>query len=272
MKKIIAVDLGGTNLRVGLVHGKKVLKYLKKKTPKSKNDLLKVMVECIKEVSGGSFKGIKGIGVASPGPLKNGVIGNTPNLALKHFDLKGFLRKKFNKRVEVANDADCVALSEAKYGCRKKNFFILTLGTGIGGGVIINGELYTGNGYANELGHIVIHDGKDLEHMWKQNRIQCKKCFGKIMLTKDLLKIKNKKARNLLKNSSVYLGQGIASLIHVFDPDVVVLMGGIRESGKGLLNLIKKETRKYLHFPKMPPIYWSKLNHPGILGASLLIK
>ena len=96
--------------------------------------------------------------------------------------------KKFKKPVEVANDADCVALSEAKYGCKKKNFFILTLGTGIGGGIIIDGKLYTGQGYGGELGHIILHDGKDLEHMWKENRIQCKSCFGKIVLMKDLLK------------------------------------------------------------------------------------
>lgn len=270
--KVIAVDLGGTNLRVGLVKGRKVLKYLKKPTPNLKSEILKVLVDTINEICDGKFRDIKGIGVASPGPLKNGIIGNTPNLALKHFNLRGFLQKKFKKKVVLRNDADCVALSEAKYGCKKTNFFILTLGTGIGGGIIIDGELIRGGGYAGELGHIIIHNGRDLEYYWKENRTQCKKCFGKILLMKELLKNKDRNAKKILDDSSKYLGQGIASLIHVFDPEIVVLMGGIREAGIGLLNRVKKEVRKYLHFPKMPPIVWSELDHPGILGASLLIK
>ena len=61
----------------------------------------------------------------------------------------------------VENDANCVALSEARLGCKKKNFIVLTIGTGIGGGVIIDGRLYIGQGYAAELGHVVIKEGKE---------------------------------------------------------------------------------------------------------------
>ncbi|MBU0894520.1 MAG: ROK family protein [Nanoarchaeota archaeon] len=267
--KVIAVDLGGTNLRVALVKGKKILNYVKVSTPKTKNEILDSLVNSIKKVM---TKDVKAIGVGSPGPLKKGVIINSPNLPFKIFDLKEFLKKKFNKRVEVANDADVVALSEMTYGVKKKNFFILTLGTGIGGGVIINHELYSGEGYAGELGQILIHNGKDMETYWQNLRKQCKKYFGREMMVKELLKSKDKRAIKILKEVSSYLGQGIASLIHVFDPEVVVLIGGARETGNKFLNMIKKETYKALMIPHKTPIKWSKIKHPGILGASLLVK
>ncbi|MFH1327185.1 MAG: ROK family protein [archaeon] len=267
--KVIAVDLGGTNLRVALVQGKKVLKYDKEATPKTQKQLLDLIVKMISKLM---TKEVRAIGVGSPGPLKDGVIVNTPNLPFKVFDLKTFLFKRFKKRVEVGNDADVVALSEAKFGVKKKNFIILTLGTGIGGGVIIDHKLFRGQGYAGELGQILIHDGKDMETYWQGLRRNCRKFFGREMLIKELLNSKDKRAVKILKDVSYYLGQGIASLIHIFDPEVIVLMGGARETGNKFLNMIKKETYKVLMVPHKTPIVWSKLKHPGILGASLLVR
>ena len=70
----------------------------------------------------------------------------------------------------------------------------------------------------------------------------------------------------------MHMGQGIGSLINVFDPEIVILAGGVRETGSVFLNMIKKEAKKYSVLPRTTPIQWSKLNHPGTLGASLLIK
>jgi glucokinase len=255
--KVIAVDLGGTNLRVALVEGNRVLKYVKNPTPKTKNELLNLMVDSISQVI---TKDVKAIGVGSPGPLANGVILNPPNIPFKNFNLKKFLENKFKKKVVIENDAKCVALAELKLGVRKKNFIILTLGTGIGGGIIIDNKLYTGShGYAGEVCGLVIDNGKHFETLWKEKR-------GNIM---ELFKNKEK---NKLEKISKYLGQGIASLINVFDPEVVVLMGGARESGKPFLDMIKKHAKEYVVLPTMPDIKWSKIEHPGILGASLLVK
>jgi len=251
---IIAIDLGGTYLRTAIVKSNKISKYTKKKTPDNKNQLLKELANSISSLMN---KNIKAIGIASPGPLENGIIKNPPNLSLKNFNLKKFLQNKFKKRVEIENDANCVALAEAKFGCKKKNFIILTLGTGVGGGVIINGELYTGNGMGGELGQIILDNGKSMESLWKQKR----------KLVKDLLK----KDKKTLEKISKYLGQGIASLINIFDPEVVILMGGAREAGQVFLNMIKKHTKKHVLLPRVPDIKWSKLKHPGILGASLLV-
>ena len=269
MGKIIAIDLGGTNLRVSLVKGNKILKYIKKETPKTGKELIKVLFENIGHLMD---KDVIGIGVSSAGPLINGIIKNPPNLPLKNFNLKKALEKKFKKRVEVENDAACVALAETKLGCKKRNFFILTIGTGIGGGIIINGELYNGEGYGGELGHTILDNGKDFEILWKENKKSISKYFGKNSLVNDLIKIKNKKSNAILEKISDDFGKAIGSLINVFDPEIVILSGGIKETGKTFLNKIKKKTKKYVILPKDIKISWTKLEHPGTLGASLLIQ
>jgi len=268
MKKVIGVDLGGSNLRVALVENNKIVKYLKTKTPKTKKELLKQLSNYIEDLM---EKDIIGIGVSSAGPLKDGVIKNPPNLPLKNFNLQRFLEKKFKKKIVIENDANCVALAEFKLSCKKNNFFILTIGTGIGGGVIINGELYEGDGYGGELGHIVLQDDKDFESLWKENRKEIKNSFGKDLMIVDLVKIHNKKSRILLDKVTDILAKGIGSLINVFDPEVVILSGGMKETGNTVLNMIKKKVKKYVILPKETDIQWTSLEHPGVLGASLLI-
>lgn len=268
MIKKIGVDLGGTYLRVGIVENNRVIKYIKKQTPKTEKELVEEMAKSISECMS---KDVVGIGVASPGPLKDGIIYNTPNLPFKHFNLKQFLQRKFKKRIEIKNDAHCVALAEAKLGCRKKNFVVMTLGTGIGGGIIIDGKLYEGAGYAGELGHLVIDNGKYLETLWQENKKKTQEfCGGKFMI-KDMFYKNSKEAKDLLESTIRYLGQGVGSLINAFDPEIIILMGGVREAGNKFLRMISRETKKYTIIPKIPAIKWSKLDHPGILGASLLI-
>ncbi len=269
--KVIAVDLGGTNLRVALVKGRKILKYDKKGTPKIKKVLLKELYASISKLIDKDVKSI-GIGIASP--LKNGIIENPPNLPFKKFNLRKSLEKKFKKKAYIENDAACVALAEKTYGYgkNKDNFIILTLGTGIGGGIIINNKIYNGGGYGGELGHMIIDGEKEFEQIWKENREQAIKFFGQKFLIKDMLKMKNKKAKQLIKNTAQCLGRGIGSYINIFDPDVVVLSGGVKETGNKFLNKIKKQTRKYIMVPRKPNIKWTKINHPGIIGASLLTR
>ena len=268
MSKKIGVDLGGTFLRVAIIKDNKVLKYIKKETPKTERELVNELAKSISECMS---KDIVGIGVASPGPLKNGIIHKTPNLPFRHFNLKKFLEEEFHKRVEVMNDANCVALAEAKLGCKKKNFIILTLGTGIGGGIVIDGKIYHGQGYAGELGHLVVDDGKYLETLWQEKRKIALGHYGGEFLIKDIFTKDDKIAKGIIKDISVYLGQGIGSLVSVFDPEVVILMGGVREAGNKLIKLIEREAKKYTILPHFPPIKWSRIDHPGVLGASLLI-
>lgn len=268
--EVIAVDLGGTNLRVARVKGRKVVEYLKIKTPNDGGELVKDLFDSINKLM---TKRVRGIGVSSPGPLLNGVIKNPPNLPLKNYNLRAALKKRFGLKVGVENDANCVAIAEQKLGFKGENFIILTLGTGIGGGAIINGDLYIGRGYAPELGHIILDRNKTLEVLWQDNRRFNKKCFGKSVLYKDLIhRDKDRLAKKVVKNSTNILGRGIGSLINVFDPEVVILAGGIRDAGPKFLKLIVSEAKKYILIPRKPNVKWSKLDHPGILGAALLVK
>lgn len=267
--KIIGVDLGGTNLRVGLIKNNKIIKYIKTKTPKTSKEIVNVLIDLIEQVNS---KDVKGIGISSPGPLKDGIIKNPPNLAFKNFDLKKVLRKKFKKRIEIENDASCVSIAESNLGCKKKNFLVLTFGTGVGGGIFINGKPYHGQGYAGELGHIILDNNKFFETHWQEKIKLSRKYFGNRLLIKDLLKIKDKKAKKCIEDIVKYVGQGIGSLVNVFDPEIVILAGGIMETGDIFLNMIKKEAKKYIVLPKQIEIKWSELKHPGVLGASLLIK
>lgn len=268
-KKVIAVDLGGTNLRVSLVHGKKILRYIKNDTPKTAKELLKVLYESIDLLMS---KDVIGIGVGSPGPLKDGVIKNPPNIPLKNFNLKEALEKKFKRPVVIENDVHCVALAEAKLGCKKKNFIVFAFGTGVGGGIVIDGKLYLGQGYAGELGHITLSNGKYLEELWQENARYIKEHFGKNTLIRDLIKMKNRETDMALESISDHMGQGIASAINIFDPEIVILNGGIKEAGDPMLDRIKKHVKQHVILPHDTPISWSKLNHPGTLGASLLIE
>lgn len=267
MKQKIGVDLGGTYLRVGIVENNKVIKYIKKPTPKNQKDLIEELAKTISECMSDN---VVGIGVASPGPLKDGIIYNTPNLPFKRFNMKKFLQSRFHKRIEIKNDAHCVAIAEAKLGCKKKNFIVMTLGTGIGGGIVFDGKLYEGEGYAGEIGHIVLDGGKYLETLWQENRKKLKKYFGTCFL-KDIFDRKDKRAQQIVGEICVYLGQALGSIINIFDPEVVILMGGIRETGNKLLSMLNKDVKRYTIIPQVPKIKWSKLDHPGILGASLLI-
>jgi len=284
VNKVIAVDLGGTYLRVSLVQNNKILKYIKKPTPKKKKAIIKLLCNCISDlIFNINKKELKGIGIGSVGPLtEDGTIKNTPNLPLNNVNFKKILSKKFKIRTEIENDANCVALAESKLGSAKtkKNFIVLTIGTGIGGGIIIDKKLYKGRGNAGELGHIILNNSRTFEDLAaaKKHRRITKRNFSKVLLINELIEMSKSKekqqankAKMVLSEITLYLGQGIASLINIFDPEVVILAGGVRESGEPFLKMIKEEVRKYVIFPTVPEIKWSKLRHPGTSGAALLI-
>ena len=266
-RKIIAVDLGGTNLRVSLVVNNKVINYVKKTTPKEADRLIFELEDSISQFMSSD---VLGIGIGSPGPLENGIIKNPPNLPLRNFNLKKHLEKKFKKKVVVENDVKCVALAEARLGCKKKNFIVVALGTGIGGGIIIDGKLYLGKNFAGELGHIVI--GSDFfEKLWQASKTKMSESFGEDIMIKDLLAMRNSESSAILNEMVSYTGKALGSLINVFDPEIIILNGGLKEAGEPLLKLINAEAKKYSILPHPTEISWSKLDHPGTLGASLLI-
>jgi len=268
---VIAVDIGGTYLRTGIVRGNKLFNYVKSKTPKTKKAVLNLFVS---EISKQITPNVKGIGISCAGVVDKGILKCAPNLPINGVNIKKFLQLKFNKKIIIENDANCVAIAESKIGQgkTKKNFIVLALGTGIGGGIIINGKLYKGAGFAGEIGHIILDKGKDFEYYASGKAIQSLslKHFHKKLAIQELIKQKDTKSEKILNEISMYLGQGIASLISIFDPEVVILAGGLRESGNEFLNMIKKQAYKYNFIPRKTPILFSKIDHAGTLGAGLL--
>ncbi|MFQ5531282.1 MAG: ROK family protein [Candidatus Nanoarchaeia archaeon] len=275
-KEVIAIDLGGTHFRIAIVRNGKLRGYEKHETPKSKSEILRLLD---KEIKKHVDKNTKGVGVSVAGGIYNGVIELSPNLPLKGFNIKKFIEKSCKRKIKVVveNDANCFALGEAVYGVKKKNFFTLTFGTGIGGGIIIDGKLYVGRGNAGELGHIMLSRGRDFEHYAGQKALikLIKKYYNvKTVNEKVIVKIlysKDSKAKKIRNELTDYYGQGIASLINILDPEVVVLGGGMSNLGKPFLNQIIKATRKHSFLQKLPPIQWSRLKNAGILGAGELV-
>ena len=274
-KEVITVDLGGTYMRFAYFKNGEISKYIKKNTPKKKKDILKEIVNGIKDYMN---KNVRGIGISYAGVIRKVVVERSPNLPLSGFNLKKYLQVKFKKIVEVENDANCFALAERKFGVKKKNLFVLTLGTGVGGGIIIDGELYKGKGSAGEFGEMILNQGKNLEYFAGTNAIKrlIKKYYKVKSVDKDLIKeiLHNSTSKSFKIRDEVadYIGQGNASLISVLDPEIIVLGGGMRSLGEPFLNLIKQKTKKHGFLIKIPEIKWSKLKYPELIGAGLLFK
>lgn len=273
-ESVIGVDLGGTSVRAALVRKGKIIQYVKRPTEvkKGRKQIIKNIIESIEQVK---TRKIKGIGIGCPGPAdyEKGKILNTPNLKpLNGVNLKNIIQKKFKVKVKMENDANCATLAEKQFR-KNKNFVVLTLGTGIGSGVIIDGKLYRGKGKATELGHIIIDNGKDLEDLASGGAIirRAKKEFRKKLLARDLValsKKKNKKATKIINESAGYLGIGLASISNIFDPEVIVLTGGVKDAGSYYLNIAKKKMNQVAMLKCN--VVWSKIKHPGVIGAASL--
>lgn len=271
-REVAAIDVGGSSMRTARIKGKEILKMSRTETPKDKKTLLKELINHAEEMISG---GVKAMGVGAPGPVENGKILNPPNVCLKNFDLKKFLEKKFRGlKIEVENDANCAALAEMEFGAGGKNFIVVTLGTGIGGAIVIDGRLYGRGGYAAEFGHMILDDGKHFEELAGSGAVKrlSRKHLGKETHLRDVLKTKNQGSEKIIDEITRYLGQGIASLINVFSPETVVVSGGYSKSGKDFLKRIKRHAMKNVLVKKNWKIEYSKLNEPGILGAGLLPK
>lgn len=145
MELRIGVDIGGSKIAAGLVKADKVLKKIVVPTPNTQSELLKVLINSIESLDS---KEVKGIGLGVAGSIdKNGNWLCSPNITcVKNISLKSILQKRFKKRVEINNDANCFSLEEAIIGAGKKSriVFGLILGTGTGGGIVIDKKLVNG--------------------------------------------------------------------------------------------------------------------------------
>ncbi|HEX9897386.1 MAG TPA: ROK family protein [Dehalococcoidales bacterium] len=309
----MGVDLGGSKILSAVVDSRgKILASDYRPTQAGKgvdvviNNILKSAHTAVKK-TGIPFTQIAAIGLGAPGISnpKNGIIYRSPNLTGWHnIPLRDIIANRFKREVFLINDANAAALGEMKYGAAKgyRNFIYLTISTGIGGGIVINGKLYTGaNGMAGEVGHIVVEpDGMPCNcggaGCWEQyasgsaiarrarEQIQqgiktqlLKLADGDLdkidaLLIKKAAEQGDKLARKLIAETARYLGIGLGSLINIFNPELIVLGGGLTKIGDTLLKPAFQEAsrRSYQDAYKTVRFALAELgDNSGVLGAAV---
>src|SRR3989344_9002704 len=161
IKNTLGIDIGGSSIKAGFLPGtrRRCLHFKARPTPKTTQAAWELLIDIIIDYC--ARYRVQTIGVGCPGPLdiKRGLIINPPNLPFKNFPFKQFLEQETLLPITIDNDANVFTLAEAILGAGKKyqNVIGLTLGTGVGGGIVINKKIYHGRGNAGELGHTTIN-------------------------------------------------------------------------------------------------------------------
>jgi len=306
----VGVDIGGTNIAAGIVdHNCNIV--IKDSIPTSKDsshENMKNISRMISNLICNNVVEVKSIGVGIPGiwDNKNGTSVYCPNMKFNDVLVRNELTKKFSLPVYLNNDANCAALAESVNGAAKSSqiSITVTLGTGIGTGIIINGKIYSGvNGAAVEFGHSVICIGGEkckcgrqgcwevygsataLVKQAKRAVIRHPHCKIAKVVSGDLSKITPKQIFDaaISGDSTMcsvvdkyldFVSQGLANMITVFQPEVVVLSGGIMNQGEYLLEKIKMRVDNWVFGKGYIDTAYLKLaqlgNDAGIVGAAML--
>lgn len=298
----IGVDIGASGIKVGLVEDNELVFTLSKPTPKSKSNIIKTLIELINKVmnlKGLKINDIKGIGIGVPGSVtSDGKINFACNIGLKNCDLKSILKQTFDTDIKLINDANAATLAEYLYGKYKatKNMAFVTLGSGIGLGMIINGNLVQNpNGGDGELGHMVIQNNN---RVCSCGRIGCletvasKKAIidkaktlidkasshplkGKNFGLKDLFNIypNDKLVKVVLDEYLESIGIALTNLVNLFRPEIIVLGGGISNQKDVITKPLQEYINKHSYgkSPKVKVVVASFYNDNGTIGASSII-
>lgn len=313
MKYYIGIDLGGTNIKAGVVNenfeiiAKATTKTLCPRPAKEIcDDMAKVSIEAAQK-AGISIDDVEWIGIGTPGIADNvnGTIPYSNNLDFHDVPVRKYIQEHINKPVYVANDANAAAYGEFVAGAAKgaKDAVCITLGTGVGAGIIVDGKILTGSNLAGaELGHIVIEvDGPQCTC----GRKGCFEVFssatGLIRMTKEAMEADpasimhkmaaedgkvsarlafnamragDKSAKEVVDKYIKYLAAGITNAINIFQPDVLCIGGGVCNEGDPLMvpmrELVQKEVYTRM-LDKNTRIEVAALgNDAGIIGAAFL--
>ena len=309
----IGVDLGGTNIAAGLVTKEgKILDKVSIPTDAQQGgrailDGLAKACDLLVEKAGVSRDDIQTIGIGVPGMMNvdTGEVIFCPNVPVEHLNITTELKEKWKVPVKINNDANCAALGEAYAGGAKDaiNAIFITLGTGVGGGIIIDKKIYSGfNGAAGEVGHIVIElDGRPCgcgrkgcweayasasglikttkeymsEHkdtlMWEITGNDIGKVGGRTAF--DAMRKGDKGGSEVVDLYIKHLAAGIIDMINIFQPEILCIGGGISNEGDYLLKPLQKlvDEARYTRDVPQTVIRRAELgNDAGIVGAAML--
>ncbi|MBR2907461.1 MAG: ROK family protein [Clostridia bacterium] len=314
----IGVDLGGTNIAVGLVDENYRI-VAKVSTPTGAERPGEAIVDDIAKLckkvcleAGVTANDVAAVGIATPGiaDYNTGVVLYSCNLNFRNFPLAELLRERFPvETVHIENDANAAAWGEAVAGAAKgtKNSLMITLGTGVGGGIIIDGKVYSGfNCAGGELGHAVIAAGgrpcgcgrkgcweayssaTGLINMTKDKLAACEKegratvmtelveKYGKVngRVAFDAMRLGDEAGKEVVDEYAYYLGIGIANMINLFQPEVLSIGGGISNEGQTLLDLVEPIVRAEQYGGDVAALTQLRIatlkNDAGIIGAATL--
>ena len=268
----VGIDLGGSHIAIGVVDSRGVIieKIEKRLKNAEKRTIEKSIEEYIIENAKLLMKKYKisEIGIAIPGTVNDDKVIKSVNLGLENYEIVKKLKSKIQVPIKIRNDAKCAAIAENTYGCLKSynRSIFLTLGTGIGGAVIINNKLLdTGNLPGCEIGHMSIEkdgilckSGKELFEIIRSNTPESKNY--------DIIE-------KILKQYIEDLSIGIANLINIFEPEAIGIGGSFVYFEEVLLNRLKAEiiSKNILFNPRENIIIKTAIleNDAGIIGATL---
>lgn len=312
----LGIDLGGTNIVAGVVDEEyNIVAKASCKTdgPRPEKEICdsmaEVALEAIKKANI-TIDDVESIGIGVPGAVnpETGIIEYSANLFFHNWSVVEMMEERLNTKVKIENDANAAALGEYLAGSAKgaKNAVAITLGTGVGGGIIIDGKIYSGSNYAGaELGHMVIvKGGKDcacgrhgcweayasatgLINLTKEKILTEKPEFSYMLklCDDDISNVSGRTAfdamaegdplaRQVVEEYISYLATGIVNIINIFQPDVLCIGGGVSNQGENLLAPLRKivESERYTkHNDKQTVICKCSLgNDAGIIGAAYL--
>ncbi|MBR5681810.1 MAG: ROK family glucokinase [Ruminococcus sp.] len=313
MKYYVGIDLGGTNIVAGVVDEEyNIIAKASTKTncPRPEkaiaDDMAKMAVEAVKNANL-TMDQIEWIGVGTPGIANSekGIIEYSNNLGFKNTPMVKYIQETIDKPVFIENDANAAAYGEFVAGAAKgaRNAVCITLGTGVGGGIIIDGKIYSGSNFAGaEIGHTVVQvDGAQcscgrkgcfeayssatgLIRMTKEAIAEHPDCImaqsekekGKVTARTsfDCMRAGDKYAKAVVDKYIKYLAAGITNTINIFQPDILCIGGGVCNEGDPLLLPMKELVAKEVYTrnsEKNTEIVIAKLgNDAGIIGAAFL--
>ncbi len=314
MKYYIGIDLGGTNIVAGVVdENYNIISKASTKTncprpaQEIADDMAAMAIKAVKD-AGLSMDDIQWVGVGTPGIANSetGIIEFSNNLGFENTPMAEYIKKHIDKPVYIENDANAAAYGEYVAGAAKgaKNAVCITLGTGVGGGIVIDGKIYSGSNFAGaEIGHTVISvDGPQcscgrkgcfevfssatgLVRMTKEKMAECPDSKmhavsaergGKVSARTsfDSMRLGDQAAKEVVDFYIKCLAAGITNTINIFQPDVLCIGGGVCNEGDALLLPVKELVAKEVYTrnsPKNTEIVIAKLgNDAGLIGAAFL--
>ncbi len=310
----MGIDLGGTNIKAGVVDDAfRIIGRAKAKTgiPRPAEEVMDAMAECAKAAAadaGVPWEQIRQVGIGVPGTAneETGVVEYANNLLFENVPMREYLQKRLHKEIDITNDANAAALGEVLAGAARgaSNAVAVTLGTGVGGGIIIDGRLFTGFHYGGaELGHMGIVLGGRKCTCGRRGCLEAyASATGLIRSTKEAMEAfpdslmwelarenggnvsgrtaflaagrGDAAARAVVNDYIQHLGYGLASIINILAPEILVIGGGVSNEGENLLRPLVECVRPQLYIrtpEKQTRIALATLgNDAGLIGAAFL--